>query len=78
MEENIAQSIDHNSVPGKTVITFQLTDNGDYDEDNTLGLIIDQGGPGYPMVSVPTTGPIGTLLLFMLLGFLGLKMYKRI
>ncbi len=76
--ENIAQSIDHNSVPGKTVITFQLTDNGDYDEDNTLGLIKDQGGPGYPMVSVPTTGPIGTLLLFMLLGFLGLKMYKRI
>ncbi len=76
--ENIAQSIDHNSVSGKTVITFQLTDNGDYDEDNTLGLIIDQGGPGYPMVSVPTTGPIGTLLLFMLLGFLGLKMYKKI
>jgi hypothetical protein len=63
---NLASSV--NTLGGKTSITFQITDNGPYDRDPTLGRIVDPGGPGQnlltPFVAENTTfvGDMGDAL----------------
>ncbi|MBF0099869.1 MAG: hypothetical protein HQK77_03085 [Desulfobacterales bacterium] len=51
---DIAQSIT-TTAGGKTKITFNLTNNDDYDEDSDLSKIKDPGGPGYPSGSGGTS-----------------------
>ena len=83
--DNIATSIEHGPAyaPNKTVVTFQLTDGGAYDEDGASdGSILDQGGPRYEEsgvvepINVPTLNTPGVLffaLLTALAGFYALR-----
>ena len=43
----IPATIDHDSVPEKTLITFDLVNNGDYDSNPAADGIDDPGGPGF-------------------------------
>jgi len=72
--------------PNKTVITFQLTDGGPYDEDGIAnGSIQDQGGPGYENsgggggepVNVPTMNLGGILFFSLLTAFIGIYTLRR-
>ncbi len=60
---------------GKT-LTIYLVDNKDGDDDSTAGVIHD---PGFPIiraasaVAAPLFGPLGTLLIMLLMGLLGYR-----
>lgn len=86
--DNIASNIVHGPsyAPNKTVITFQLTDGGPYDEDGIAnGSIQDQGGPGYENsgggggepVNVPTMNLGGILFFSLLTAFIGIYTLRR-
>ncbi len=84
--ENIATSI--TTEGNKTVITFDLTDGGPYDEDGSEnGAISDQGGPGVgggavaigpmPAQPVPTISEWGAIILTFLMGIVAIFAFKR-
>lgn len=79
--ENIATSVENGPsyAPDKTVITFQLTDGGAYDEDGVAnGFIQDQGGPGFPRVTaVPAMDERGIALFVVLAGLASLGVLRR-
>ena len=79
---DIATNVEHGPAyaPNKTVITFQLTDGGPYDEDGLAnGSILDQGGPGFPgtATAVPAVDQRGALLFVILAGLAGLLALRR-
>ncbi len=79
---DIATSIEHGPAyaPNKTVITFQLKDGGDYDEDGAVdGSILDQGGPGFQggPVSVPALDYRGIFLFVLLVALSGIYALRR-
>ncbi len=77
--ENIATSI--TTAGNKTVISFNLTDGGPYDEDGSAdGAISDQGGPGIggpAPTTVPTMNQWGAVILTCLLGIGAILAFRR-
>ena len=70
--EKIPATVDHDSVPDKTLITFDLVNNGDYDSNPADDAIDDPGGPGFQIGgggthAVPTLDQWGVLVLCILL-----------
>jgi hypothetical protein len=69
------------TIVGNT-LTFSVTDGGAGDDDGVVnGVIVDDGGPGAPVVAntnaIPTLNEWALLLLAMLLGGLGWRGVKR-
>ncbi len=68
---NIAESVEHGPeyAPDKTVVTFMLVDNSNYDSDRKLGIIKDPGGPGYlnNAFAVPVFNWWGIIILSLVL-----------
>ncbi len=77
--ENIATSI--TTTGNKTVISFNLTDGGPYDEDGSInGAISDQGGPGIggpAPTTVPTMNQWGAIILTALMGIGAILAFRR-
>lgn len=49
--------------------SFVIIDNGTGDDDGTVGIIVDQGGPGQPSAGVPTVNEWGMVIFVLLAGF---------
>ena len=80
--ENVATSVDHDSVAGKTKITFPLTEGDAYDNDTDPTVITDPGGPGMlaaapPVMAIPTLSEWGMILLSLLLGIAAVVRIRR-
>ena len=76
--ENIATSI--TTTGNKTIISFNLTDGGPYDEDGSVnGAISDQGGPGITggTATVPTMNQWGAVILTCLMGIGAILVIRR-
>ncbi len=81
--ENIATSI--TTTGNKTVISFNLTDGGPYDEDGSVnGAINDQGGPGITggttataTTAVPAMNQWGAAMLACLMGIGAILAFRR-
>ena len=77
--QDIVSGIDHNSVPGKTRMVFNLTNNGVFDGNPADDVIRDPGGPvAHPYVAVPSLTEWGTIVFgLFLLGSAVLKIRRR-
>ena len=77
--ENIVTSI--STTGSKTVISFNLTDGGPYDEDGSAnGAISDQGGPGIigaNAAPVPTMNQWGAVILTCFMGLAAILAFRR-
>ncbi|MEM7482003.1 MAG: choice-of-anchor U domain-containing protein, partial [Acidobacteriota bacterium] len=67
------------TVFGETVATatFDLADNALGDATGDDGQIVDPGGPGLPLAAIPTLGPLGLMILCLLLGAAGVILRHR-
>lgn len=77
--ENVATAIDHTSVPGKTVITIELTESGNYDSDAIDTVLTDPGAPGSYAASapVPALDARGAAVMGVLMLLAGLVLMRR-
>ncbi len=60
-------------------VMFTITDNGEGDDDPSLGVIADPGGPGFraAVAAIPTLSHWGILILFGLLSCFGVEFLRR-
>ncbi len=86
--EDIATTVDHDTVPDKTKITIQLTEGGPYDTDAVDTTITDPSGPCAPDTSsgaeaysrishVPTLTTRGAAVLMILAAVAALSRLRR-
>jgi hypothetical protein len=66
--QDIARSVDHHSVPDKTVITIVLAEGGSFDADASISRITDPGGPVSSRAApIPTATEWGLILMGLFL-----------
>lgn len=79
--DNIATQVDHDTVPGKTLLTIQLTEGGGFDLDSDGTTITDPGGPGFgaadTAIPVPSLSPAGLIALTLMLLLLAAAALRR-
>ena len=76
--EDIATSVDHVSLNGRTKITIQLIEGGVYDSDSIDTMITDPGGPAFRSShSIPTLSQWGMIIFSLILGFMAILFIRK-